>query len=86
MGSASATSRAAALDIGTINANYYAEAYVSMANDTDFFKFVAGTSGTYYFNSAFNTLDTYGFLYNSSGTQLTYNDDSAGTKGGGGAN
>ena len=41
-----------------------------------FYKFTPSSSGTYVFKSTVSSGDTYGYIYNSSGTQLTYNDDS----------
>ncbi len=38
------------------------------------YKFTPSTSGTYYFYST-GSYDTYGYLYDANGSQLTYNDD-----------
>ncbi|WP_461246826.1 beta strand repeat-containing protein, partial [Treponema sp. R6D11] len=71
---------AAAFDVGTINNSFYGDAYINVAGDYDYWKFTAGTTGTYYMFSSNNpnNWDLYGYLYNSSGSQLTYNDDSGG--------
>lgn len=51
---------------------------INYGGDVDFFKFTPTVSGNYVIASSGST-DTYGYLYNSSGTQLAYNDDSNGT-------
>ena len=65
------------------------ESYNSLSGDYDtdstririggtmgYFRFVPSESGTYVFQSTNSSGDTYGYLYNSSGTQLSSNDDS----------
>lgn len=49
-------------------------AYISAAKEIAYFKFVPEVTTTYIFTSDTNT-DTYGYLYNSSGGQIAYNDD-----------
>ena len=51
---------------------------INYAGDVDFFKFTPTVSGTYVVASSGST-DTYGYLYNSSGTELASNDDSNGS-------
>jgi len=57
-----------------IETPYQNTAYINYAKDYDFYKFVPTVSGTYKMYTE-GSLDTYGHLYNSSQSQLTYNDD-----------
>jgi len=50
---------------------------ISIADEQDLFSFVANTSGSYTIKSV-ATLDTYGYLYDSSMALITSDDDSAG--------
>lgn len=50
---------------------------IAFANDLDYFKFTATKTGTYTIVSE-GTMDTQGYLYNSSKSQLAYNDDGNG--------
>ena len=49
-------------------------AVIDTAGEYVYFKFTAPSAGTYTFQST-GSYDTYGYLYNSSQSQLTYNDD-----------
>ena len=49
-------------------------ASISPAGTVRYFRFTAPSSGTYVFTSS-GSADSYGYLYNASGTQLAYNDD-----------
>ena len=49
--------------------------YIGSKGAIGYFKFVPTVTATYAFESTAST-DTYGYLYNSSGTQLDYDDDS----------
>ena len=66
----------------TLTMAYSRPAYVSngtigASDDEDYFKLTAPQTGTYIFYTTGST-DTKGYLYNSSYTQLAYNDDNAG--------
>ena len=66
----------------TMTMPYSKPAYVSngtigVSGDEDYFKLTAPQTGTYIFYTTGST-DTKGYLYNSSYTQLAYNDDNAG--------
>jgi hypothetical protein len=53
---------------------------LGVGSDYDYFKVIAPATGTYTFRSAMSTAgDLFGHLYNSSGTQLTSNDDGGGS-------
>ncbi|MDR1800864.1 MAG: InlB B-repeat-containing protein [Lachnospiraceae bacterium] len=51
---------------------------LEVANDVDMFKFTAPVTGTYILFVSASSFDNYGRLYNSSGTQIAYDDDSNG--------
>jgi uncharacterized repeat protein (TIGR02543 family) len=59
----------------SLNTNYTAN--ISSAGSVLYFKYTAAMTGTHTFNSA-GSVDPYGYLLNSSGTQLAANDDSNG--------
>lgn len=48
---------------------------ISIGGTYRYFKFTPSTSGTYIFESTLSDGDTCGYLYNSAGSQLAYNDD-----------
>ncbi len=48
---------------------------ISTAGEEDFYRFTANTSGVFEIFTS-SSIDTYGHLYNTSGTQLTFDDDS----------
>lgn len=48
---------------------------INFGGDSDFFKFIAPITGTYTIYTS-GDLDTRGYLYNSNGVQVDYNDDS----------
>ena len=58
----------------TINVETTINGIINYAGDLDYFKFTAPCSGTYIIESS-GSMDTYGKLFNSSGTLLASNDD-----------
>lgn len=50
--------------------------YINIAGTIAYYKFTPSITATYVFESTNSSGDTYGYLYNSSGTQITSNDDS----------
>ena len=60
-----------------ISANTTVTAFINSSQGKHYFKFVPATTATYIFTSS-DTRDTYGFLYDSAGAIITYNDDGAG--------
>lgn len=58
----------------TSSINTTGSTYIYPKGVTGYFKFVAPETGTYAFEST-GSVDTYGIICNSSGTQLAYNDD-----------
>lgn len=60
----------------TISLNSSLNGSINYGGDEDWFRFTPSTSGNYNFASSGST-DTYGHLFNASGTELIYNDDGA---------
>lgn len=61
----------------TLSGNsYFDSTRIRIGGTMGYFKFTPSESGTYVFQSTNSSGDTYGYLYNSSGSQLTSNDDS----------
>ncbi len=58
----------------SISADSTTSGYIS-SGDNDYFKITLTTSGTLTLSTT-SSMDTYGVLYNSSGTQIAYNDES----------
>ena len=60
----------------TINSGLPPSAYIAFPYQCDWFKYTPTSSGTYYFESATDGLDPRITIYNSSQTQIAYDDDS----------